>query len=109
MLNDLDRLDREIIFETEYTKRAEVRRQEQAVLQARKEELEASVAAQRDREAQIKAVPVKVRSFQEDFQGMDVRQAKAILQGILKAAHVWKDGRIEVEFREERRQYEQAR
>jgi len=35
----------------------------------------------------------------EDFRDMDVRQAKAILQGIIKAAHVFNDGRIELEFR----------
>ena len=50
-------------------------------------------------EAQAAAVPVIVQSFLQDFQGMDVRQAKAILQGIIKAAHVWKDGRIDLEFR----------
>jgi site-specific DNA recombinase len=99
MLNDLDRLDRKIITEAEYTKRAEVRRREQDTLQARKGELEASIAAQGDREAQATAVPVRVSSFLEDFQGMDVVNAKAILQTILKAAHVWKDGRIELEFR----------
>jgi hypothetical protein len=99
MLNDLDRLDRKIITEAEYTKRAEVRRQEQSALQAHKAKLEASIAAQRDREAQAKAVPVRVSSFLEDFQGMDVVNAKAILQTILKAAHVWRDGRIELEFR----------
>lgn len=99
MLNDLDRLDREIITEAEYTKRAEVRRQEQAVLEDRKVELESSIAVRRDREAQTKSVPVKVRSFMEDFQGMEVTRAKAILQTIVKAAYVWRDGRIEVEFR----------
>ena len=99
MLNDLDRLDRNIITEAEYTKRAEVRREEQAGLQARKSTLEGSIAAQRDREAQAKAVPIRVSSFLEDFQGMDVVKAKAILQTIVKAAHVWKDGRIELEFR----------
>jgi hypothetical protein len=99
MLNDLDRLDRKIITEHEYTKRAEVRREEQATLTARKGELEASVAAQRDREAQAKAVPVKIGSFLEDFSKMEVVKAKAVMQTILKAAHVWKDGRIEVEFR----------
>jgi site-specific DNA recombinase len=99
MLNDLDRLDRKVITEAEYTKRAEVRRQEQPALQALKEELETGIAAQRDREAQAKAVPVKVRSFLADFQGMEVVKAKAILQTIVKAAHVWKDGKIELEFR----------
>ena len=85
--------------EKEYLKRQEVRREEQGRLQPRKGELEASISAQRDMEAQAEAVPVKVRSFLEDFQEMDVRQAKAMLQGIIKAAHVWNDGRIELEFR----------
>ena len=65
----------------------------------RKAELEASVAAQKDMEAQAAAVPVKVRSFMEDFRDMEVPQAKAVLQSIIKAAHVFKDGRIELEFR----------
>jgi len=98
-LNDLDRVDRGILTEPEYLKRQEVRRQEQGGLQARKGELGASVAAQRNLEAQAAAVPVKVRSFLEDFRDMDVRQAKAILQGIVRAFHVWRDGRIEMEFR----------
>ena len=98
-LNDLDRVDRGIMTEPEYLKRQEVRRQDQVGLTSRKAELEAAVAAQRDMEAQAASVPVRVRSFLEDFQGMDVRQAKAILQGIIKAAHVFNDGRIELEFR----------
>ncbi|MBI4282259.1 MAG: recombinase family protein [Chloroflexi bacterium] len=98
-LNDLDRVDRQVLNEAEYVKRQEVRRTEQASLEARKVELQAAVQEQRDREAQTKSVPVKVRSFLEDFQGMDVVKAKAILQTILKAAYVWKDGRIEVEFK----------
>ena len=98
-LNDLDRVDRGIMTEPEYLKRQEARRLEQDGLQSRKADLEASVAAHRDKEAQAAAVPVKVRSFLEDFRGLDVREAKAILQGILKAVHVWNDGRIELEFR----------
>ena len=35
----------------------------------------------------------------EDFRDMEVPQAKAVLQSIIKAAHVFKDGRIELEFR----------
>ncbi len=100
MLNDLDRLDRKIITEGEYTKRAEVRRQEQTELAPRREALEAAIAAQRDRETQAKTVPVRVKSFLEDMKGMDVVKAKAVLQTIVKAARIWKDGRIEVEFRQ---------
>ena len=98
-LNDLDRVDRGIMTEPQYLTRQEARRQEQEGLQSRKVDLEASVAAQRDMEAQVDAVPVKVGTFLENFQNMDVRQAKAILQGIIKAAHVWNDGRVELEFR----------
>ncbi|MBF8267425.1 MAG: Resolvase domain protein [Dehalococcoidia bacterium] len=98
-LNDLDRVDRGVMTEAEYLKRQEVRRTEQAALAARKAELEALITAQRDREAQAKAVPVKVANFLEDFGGMDVVKAKAILQTIIKSAHVWKDGKIELEFR----------
>ena len=93
-LNDLDRVDREIMTEAEYIKRQQVRRQEQEGLQPRKAELEAAVAAQKDMEAQAAAVPVKVRSFMEDFRDMEVPQAKAFLQSIIKAAHVFKDGQI---------------
>ncbi len=98
-LNDLDRVDRGILNEREYMKRQEVRREEQEGLQSRKADLETIVAAQRELEAQAAAVPVQVASFLEDFHGMDVRQAKAILQGIIKAAHLFNDGRIELEFR----------
>ena len=98
-LNDLDRVDREIMTESEYLKRQEVRRQEQGELQARKEDLEAAVAAQNGLEAAVTAVPVKVRSFIEDFGEMDVREAKAMLQTIIKSVHVSNDGRIEIEFR----------
>jgi len=90
-LNDLDRVDRAVMTEAEYLKRQKIRRQEQEELQPRKAELEASVAAQKDMEAQAAAVPVKVRSFMDDFRDMEVLQAKA--------AHVFKDGRIELEFR----------
>ncbi len=98
-LNDLDRVDRAVMTEAEYIKRQEIRRQEQEELQPRKAELEASVAAQKDMEAQAAAVPAKIRSFLEDFRDMEVPQAKAFLQNIVKAAHVFKDGRIELQFR----------
>ena len=51
-LNDLDRVDREVMTEAEYLKRQEVRRGEQEGLQVRKMELESAIAAQRDMEVQ---------------------------------------------------------
>ena len=98
-LNDLDRVDREIMTESEYLKRQEVRREEQDGLKVVKVELEGIVAAQKDLEATVTTVPAKIATFLEDVQGMDVREAKAVFQGILKAAHVFNDGRVELEFR----------
>ena len=98
-LNDLDRVDRGILTEPEYLKRQEVRRQEQGELQPRKAELEASVAAQKDIASRAASVPVRVTAFLEDVQGMEVPQAKVLLQSIIKNAHVFSDGRIELEFR----------
>jgi hypothetical protein len=42
-----------------------------------------------------------VKTFVQAFQGLEPRQQKAQLQTILKAATVYKDGRIELEFRGE--------
>ena len=44
-------------------------------------------------------MPAAIRSFVDDFASMDVRVAKAHLQEILKAAHVNRGDRIELEFR----------
>jgi hypothetical protein len=41
-----------------------------------------------------------VGTFLEAFETLDPRQQKAHLQSILKAAHIYTDGRIELEFRE---------
>jgi hypothetical protein len=51
-------------------------------------------------EALIDRVPLEIQSFLEAFQSLEPRQQKAQLQTILKAATVYKDGRIELEFRE---------
>ena len=39
------------------------------------------------------------RTFLDDFQNMEIHVQKANLQSILKAAHVHRDGKIELEFR----------
>ena len=40
-----------------------------------------------------------IKSFLEDFESLDVRHQKAQLQAILKSAYVYRDERIELEFR----------
>ena len=44
-------------------------------------------------------LPTHLRcSFLKDFLALDTRRAEALLQTILSAAHVYRDGRIELEF-----------
>jgi hypothetical protein len=52
-------------------------------------------------EALIEKVPRTIKTFAEAFQGLELRQKKAQLRTIRKAATVYKDGRIELEFRGE--------
>jgi hypothetical protein len=52
-------------------------------------------------EALIERVPKAILTFEEAFHTLELRQQKAQLQTILKAAHVYNDGRIELEFRGE--------
>jgi hypothetical protein len=49
--------------------------------------------------AAAEGLPQAIRSFLDDFQELDVRQQKAQLQTILKAAYVYRDDRLELEFR----------
>ncbi len=44
-------------------------------------------------------MPGRTWSFLQDFQELDVRQQMGHLKTILKAAHVHRDGRIDLEFR----------
>lgn len=98
-LNDLERVDRGILNESEYMMRQEVRRQEQVALAARKTALETELANARDNEARVRAAPAKIQSFLETFLKADVVKAKGELQLLLKALHVFRDKDVEVEFR----------
>jgi hypothetical protein len=51
------------------------------------------------RTEQAERLPAEIRSFVEDIENLDVTRQKAWLQTILKAARVWNDGRVELEFR----------
>jgi hypothetical protein len=55
---------------------------------------------ERDLMALAERLPEETGSFLESFDTLDPRQQKAHLQSILKAAHIYNDGRIELEFRE---------
>ena len=85
--------------EAEFRKANEARRDERARLTGRQTELTGWLARQRDRQDAVGTLPSRVRSFLKDVQDLDTRRAKALLQTILSAAHVYRDGRIELEFR----------
>ncbi len=59
-----------------------------AALEARRDELRTWVEKQRERVSAAERLPEAIGSFLDDFQGMEVRNQKAQLQTILKAAYV---------------------
>ncbi len=61
--------------------------------------LETWLDEQRQRTEAVDTLPQRVGSFLEAFQSLDTRRAKALIQTFLNAAHVYRDGRIELEFR----------
>jgi len=94
-----DLLKREILNEEEFARVNQNAREEKAVLEARKAELKEIVEKERTRVSLVETLPQSITSFLEAFESLDIRQQKAHLQSILKAAHVYRDGRIELEFR----------
>ena len=77
----------------------EARRAERARLTGRQTELAEGLAQRHERLEAVGTLPNRGRSFLKDFQALDTRRAKALLQTILSAAHVHRDGRVELEFR----------
>ena len=95
-----DLLKRGILTEQEFTRANETARQQAKALEARKAELTDWLKREHDKAALIENVPRQIKSFLEAFEEMDPRQQKAQLQTLLKAAYVYRDGRIELEFRD---------
>jgi hypothetical protein len=99
-LNQLDGLlNRRVITEQEFAKANEKARADKAELEERKEKLSHQLKQARASEAMVEKVPKVIKTFMEAFQNLEPRQQKAQLQTILKSAHVYKDGKIELEFR----------
>jgi site-specific DNA recombinase len=92
-------LRRKTITEEQFAKANEAAGSQKADMEARKEELLKLLKKARASEALIERVPKAIKTFVEAFQSLAPRQQKAQLQTILKAATIYKDGKIEVEFR----------
>ncbi|MFC1920989.1 recombinase family protein [Chloroflexota bacterium] len=102
--NFLSRLDdllkRKVLSEEEFVQANQSARSDKVTLETRKQELEELVGKERARTSLADSLPDTITSFLEAFEGLDIRQQKVHLQSILKAAHIHRDGRIELEFRE---------
>ncbi len=98
---ELERLNlKPYLPEQEFVKANEKARSEKTELEARKEELNNLLSTAKASEALINKIPTAIKTFEEAFNSLEPRQQKAQLQTILKAAHIYKDGKIELEFRE---------
>ena len=95
---NLELLKRDVLNEEEFNSSNVARRDERARLTGGQAELTAWFTQQHDRQAVVTALPSRVRPFLKDFQSLDVRRAKALLQTILESAHVRRDGSIELRF-----------
>ena len=98
-LQHLDLLKRGVLSEAEFSKANEVGRSQSVALEARREELSSWVEEQRTRVSTAERLPGAIQSFLADFESLDGRHQKAPLQAILKSAYVYRDERIELEFR----------
>ncbi len=101
-LSQLDGLlKRKVINEQEFTKANTAARSQKAELEVRREAVSRLLSQAKVSEALIERVPKAIKSFEEAFNNLEMRQQKAHLQTILKTAHIYKDGKIELEFRGE--------
>jgi len=96
-----DLLKRKVLTEEEFARANEITRSQKADLEARKAALCSRLEQAKASEALVERVPKAIKTFSEAFQNLTPQQQKAQLQSILKAAHVYQDGRIELEFRGE--------
>ena len=96
---NLELLKRDVLNEEEFRKANEARRDESSRLEERQAEPTEWLSEQHQRQEAVESLPARVGSSLEDFQWLDVRRAKALLQTILESAHVYRDDRIELSFR----------
>jgi hypothetical protein len=95
-----DLLKRGILSEQEFARANQAAQEEATRLETRRAELKGWLEKERDRASLADRLPQSIGTFLEAFEGLDIHQQKAQLQTILKAAHVYRDGRIELEFRQ---------
>ena len=103
-LKHLDLLTKGILNDTEFAKANESTRSNKVALEESKLGLTQRLREQEGKVSSAEKMPAAIRSFTAEFGGLDVRVAKARLakarlQEVLKAANVYRDDRIDLEFR----------
>ena len=95
-----DMLKRKVLTEAEFERANQAERERNARLETSRVELKSWLEKEHDRASLAERLPQSIGTFLDAFESLDPRQQKAHLQTILKAAYVYNDGRIELEFRE---------
>ena len=95
-----DLLKREVLSEKEFNQANQSARAENATLESRRQVLADLVMKESVRTSLADTLPESINSFLTAFELLDIRQQKVNLQSILKTAHIYHDGRIELEFRD---------
>ena len=96
---NLEYLKKGLFNEEEFGQANSLRRDERTATESRLAELRAELESARLAEELTTALPDRISSFLESMQELETPKAKAILQTILKSAHIWRDGKIELQFR----------
>ena len=98
-LKHLDLIKRGILNEEEFVKANESIRSQKQAVEARQIELKQWLEDQRGKASASERMPQAIGNFVQDFGWLEVRVAKAQLQTMLKAIHVYRDNTLKVEFR----------
>lgn len=96
---NLEYLKKGLLNEEEFGKANTLQRDERAQTESRLAELRGELETAESKQATAAALPSQIKSFVESFEDLETPKAKALLQTILKSAHIWRGGKIELEFR----------
>ncbi|MQG76215.1 MAG: hypothetical protein FI703_02670 [SAR202 cluster bacterium] len=95
----LELLKRSMLDEAELVAANQQRKDERETLEEKQAELAGWLETQDQVPETAGALSAKISSFVEDFGKLETQRAKALLQPILQAVHVYLEGRLEIEFR----------
>ena len=96
---NLEYLKKGLLNEEEFGTANSLRRDERAKTEIRLASLREELSLVESAQQNASALPAEIKSFLKTIEDLEVRKSKAILQTILESAHIWRDGKIELNFR----------